>query len=78
MLSMSDSEEAEIKEKILSGGRSPALLATCPDGHQLLVTVYFRSGEFGIRDVVVPLQADEEKKQISELDWVGKAFGGGK
>ena len=76
MLSMNDEEEEEIKSKILSGGRSPALIATCPSGHQLLVTVYFRNDEFGVRDVVVPIQANEQKEEVSELDWVGRAFGG--
>jgi hypothetical protein len=78
MLSLTEKEEEEIKERILAGGRSPALIATCPNGHELLVTVYFRGGEFGVRDVVVPLRADDEKGEISEVDWVGKAFGGGK
>lgn len=72
-------ESEEIKKKILSGGRSPTLIATCEKGHQILVTLYFRNNEFGVRDVMVPIRADKkEQKEVSEIDWIGDAFGGGK
>jgi hypothetical protein len=77
ILNLSDEEATEVKEKILSGGRSPTLLATCPSGHELIITLYFRNDEFGIRDVVMPMRADEENNEVSEIDWVSKAFGGG-
>ncbi len=76
-LSLSDEEANEVKAKILSGGRSPTLLATCPGGHELIITLYFRNNEFGVRDVVMPMRA-EENGEVSEIDWVSKAFGGGR
>ncbi|MFW9845688.1 MAG: hypothetical protein ACFFD6_02985 [Candidatus Thorarchaeota archaeon] len=78
MLELGDQETEDIKERILSGGRSPTLIATCTQGHQILVTLYFRDDEFGVRDVMVPIKADKkESKEVSEIDWIGDAFGGG-
>jgi hypothetical protein len=49
------------------------------NGHELLVTLYFRDGELGVRDVVMPIDTggkDQPKEHHSELDWVKKTFGG--
>ncbi|MGQ4912684.1 MAG: hypothetical protein ACP6KW_10985, partial [Candidatus Thorarchaeota archaeon] len=54
-LVLTDSEVERIQSEILENGRSPTLLSRCSNHHDLLVTLYFRDGELGIRDVVVPL-----------------------
>lgn len=76
-----DEEEVEsIQQSIVERGRSPTLLSRCEGGHELIVTLYFRDGELGIRDIAVPLESKEEeeksKKKTSELDWVKDIFGG--
>jgi hypothetical protein len=80
-LELNDEEVKRIKTMIVEEGRSPTLLSRCSKGHELLVTLYFRDDEFGVRDVAVPMEpnqsAEPEKKQ-SELDWVRSTFGGSK
>ncbi len=73
---LTDDEVQSIKEQIKNNGRSPTLITTCQDGHELLVTLYFRNDELGIRDVVVPIDIGGKKKKKSELDWVRDTFGG--
>ncbi|MHA2424921.1 MAG: hypothetical protein ACXAEF_09050 [Candidatus Thorarchaeota archaeon] len=85
IINLDDEEVASIKKAIVEDGRSPTLLATCDDGHELLVTLYFRDDELGVRDVAVPLgtgkngrkeETKPEKKLSGELDWVKDVFGG--
>lgn len=76
ILNLNDDEAEEIKQRILDGGRSPALIAKCTNGHEILVTLYFRNGSFGVRDVALPIRADGTEEKVSEIDWVSKAFGG--
>lgn len=75
-IEMTGEEEAEIKTKITSTGRSPTIIVRCKQGHELLVTLYNTPNGLGIRDVVVPLRKEEESKPVSGLDWVSRAFGG--
>ena len=80
-ISLSEDEVESIKKKIVEAGRSPTLLAKCKNGHELLVTLYFRDDTLGIRDVAVPLGAVESeesmnRKKTSEFDWLRDAFGG--
>jgi hypothetical protein len=78
-LDIDDEQIESIKKAILDHGRSPTLLSKCDDGHELLVTLYFRDDELGIRDVAVPLDPNGEKKEKpTELDWVRSTFGGNK
>ncbi len=81
LIKLSDEEVESIKRTIVENGRSPTLLATCDEGHELLVTLYFRDDELGVRDVAVPLgkaqkEKKPEKKLAGELDWVKDVFGG--
>lgn len=78
---LTEDEVKNIQETIVDKGRSPTLLSKCKNGHELLVTLYFRDGELGVRDVVMPIEAgssDESKQKPNELDWVRDTFGGGK
>ncbi|MHA1637346.1 MAG: hypothetical protein ACTSUB_04960 [Candidatus Thorarchaeota archaeon] len=74
-----DEEEVEsIKAGIREKGRSPTLISRCSKGHELLVTLYFRDDELGIRDVIMPLgKAGTKKEKKKEIDWLRDAFGGG-
>ncbi len=85
MINLDEQEVESIKKAIVEDGRSPTLLATCEEGHELLVTLYFRDDELGVRDVAVPLgrgangkkeEKKSEKKLAGELDWVKDVFGG--
>ncbi|MGY5872778.1 MAG: hypothetical protein RTV72_11070 [Candidatus Thorarchaeota archaeon] len=81
IISLDDNEVNNIQETILEKGRSPTLISKCGNGHELLVTLYFRDGELGVRDVVMPIETGstvESKKPPSELDWVRDTFGGKK
>ncbi len=80
-INLSEDEVESIKKKIMDAGRSPTLLAKCKNGHELLVTLYFRDDALGIRDVAVPLGAVESGepmngKEANEFDWLRDAFGG--
>ena len=74
-----DDEEVEsIKIGIREKGRSPTLISRCQKGHELLVTLYFRDDELGIRDVLMPLDTSKGKKEKpKEIDWLRDAFGRG-
>lgn len=79
-IDLSDDEVDSIKSTIKKDGRSPTLLTKCEKGHELLVTLYFRDDELGVRDIAVPIGTRQEekkpKKQLSgELDWVKDVFG---
>ncbi len=81
IITLDDDEIKNIKETILEKGRSPTMLSKCDNGHELLVTLYFRDGELGVRDVVMPIEASSSEKSkgpASELDWVRDTFGGKK
>jgi len=80
VISLSDEEVENIKVSIVEKGRSPTLLSKCDEGHDLLVTLYFRDDELGVRDVAMPIgkterEKDPEKKLSGELDWVKDVFG---
>ncbi len=81
VIDLSDEEVESIKNTIKENGRSPTLLATCDNGHELLVTLYFRDDELGVRDIAVPMdkgqqkKKPDEKKLAGELDWVKDVFG---
>ena len=81
VIHLDDNEVKNIQEIIVTKGRSPTLLSRCKNGHELLVTLYFRDGELGVRDVAMPIEAgsiDESKSKPNELDWIRDTFGGGK
>jgi hypothetical protein len=76
---LDESEVKKIQETIVQKGRSPTMLSKCKNGHELLVTLYFRDGELGVRDVAMPIETgtkDEQRDHRSELDWVRDTFGG--
>jgi len=79
-LSLNEKQEDDVKNKIRSQGRSPTLITECSQGHELLVTLYFRGSELAVRDVIVAYVPDSEagkqQKAKSEIDWVKHAFGG--
>ena len=80
VIALNEEEIANIKQTIVEKGRSPTLLSRCANGHELLVTLYFRDDELGVRDVAVPIEASKpeketEKKLSGELDWVKDVFG---
>jgi hypothetical protein len=80
MIDLDEDEIESIKRTIKEKGRSPTVLATCENGHELIVTLYFRDNELGVRDIAVPMgkSQDEkkpEKKLSGELDWVKDVFG---
>ena len=80
IITLDDEEVENIKKTIVDKGRSPTLLSKCENGHELLVTLYFRDDELGIRDVAVPIGTSQqekkpEKKLSGELDWVKDVFG---
>ncbi len=80
-IDLSDEEIENIKKAIVEEGRSPTLLSECENGHELLVTLYFRDDELGVRDIAVPIEAgssSKPKEKPDELDWVKSAFGGRK
>ncbi len=80
ILTLDDDEVESVKEAIVEKGRSPTLLARCESGHELIVTLYVRDGELGVRDIAVPLDSKRDEKEPekakSELDWVKDVFGG--
>jgi hypothetical protein len=76
-----DEPEAEaVKKRIADEGRSPTMIVNCSEGHELLVTLYINGGKLAVRDVVVPMRAENEdnneNKSPSEIDWLKKTFGG--
>ena len=80
-LVLTDEDVESVKAAILKDGRSPTFITRCVNGHELLVTLYFRDNELGVRDVVVPLgstDAKGDRKPPSELDWLKRTFGGSK
>jgi hypothetical protein len=78
---LNEKQEHDVKNRIRSEGRSPTLIAECSEGHELLITLYFRGSELAVRDVIVAYKAglDENNSKVSksEIDWVRHAFGGG-
>jgi len=79
IINLDDAEVKIIQETIIEKGRSPTMISKCENGHELLVTLYFRDGELGVRDVVMPIEArasENPKEPPSELDWVRDTFGG--
>lgn len=83
LVQMSEAEAASVKARIMNEGRSPTLIVTCENNHELLITLYnLRDGEgLGVRDIVVPQRSDNGKpetkdKDAKEIDWLTKAFGG--
>ena len=83
IITLDDEEVNNIQKTIVEKGRSPTLLAKCENGHELIVTLYFRDGELGIRDVVMPIDGvttggKGKESPPSELDWVRDVFGGSK
>jgi hypothetical protein len=81
VIDLSEEEVEAIKKTILENGRSPTLLSTCENGHELIVTLYFRDDKLGVRDIAVPIgngrkKKEPEKKLSGELDWVKDVFGG--
>ena len=80
VIALDEEEVANIKKTIVEKGRSPTLLSKCDNGHELLVTLYFRDDELGVRDVAVPIGTGKEEKKprkelSGELDWVKDVFG---
>ena len=79
IINLDETEVKNIQEMIIKQGRSPTMISKCEKGHELLVTLYFRDGELGVRDVVMPIEAkssEDTKEPPSELDWVRDTFGG--
>jgi hypothetical protein len=76
IIELSEDEVEKIKNSIINDGRSPTLLSRCENDHELIVTLYFRDDELGVRDIAVPLEANGKKEKPKELDWVRSAFGG--
>ena len=73
---LDENEVESIKSAIREKGRSPTLISSCENGHELLVTLYFRDDELGIRDVLVPLETSTKKNdKPKEIDWLRSAFG---
>lgn len=81
MLLLSEKQENDVMNKIRSEGRSPTLITECSEGHELLITLYFRGSQLAVRDVIVAYKAgskdNNSKVSKSEIDWVKRAFGGG-
>ena len=79
-MKMKKGEAEDIKKRISAEGRSPTMIVKCPQGHELLVTLYIKEGELAARDIVVPMKIktkkDDKKKAPSEIDWLKDAFGG--
>ncbi len=79
IIDLNSEDMDSVKKTIKDRGRSPTLLTTCDNGHELLVTLYFRDGELGVRDVAVPMgtagKEEKPKKLSGELDWVRDVFG---
>ncbi|MBN2230141.1 MAG: hypothetical protein JW779_11185 [Candidatus Thorarchaeota archaeon] len=80
VIELTDEEVSSIKSTIKESGRSPTLLTKCENGHELLVTLYFRDDELGVRDIAVPIGTSKKeekpsKKLSGELDWVKDVFG---
>ena len=81
VIALDDEEVENIKKTIVEKGRSPTLLSKCANGHELLVTLYFRDDELGVRDIAVPIEAGKQeekkpdKKLSGDLDWVKDVFG---
>jgi hypothetical protein len=81
IINLSEDEVENIKKTIVEKGRSPTLLSRCENGHELLVTLYFRDDELGVRDIAVPIGTGKEEKKkpekelSGELDWVKDVFG---
>ncbi|MBD3157388.1 MAG: hypothetical protein GF309_01245 [Candidatus Lokiarchaeota archaeon] len=77
---MDDPEAEAVKKRIADEGRSPTMIVNCSDGHELLITLYMNGGKLAVRDVVVPMRAEDEDtgddKSSSEIDWLKKTFGG--
>lgn len=81
VINLDDEEVENIKKTIVDKGRSPTLLSRCENGHELLVTLYFRDDELGVRDIAVPIGTGKQEKKepdeklSGELDWVKDVFG---
>ncbi len=81
VINLDEDEIENIKKTIIEKGRSPTLLSRCANGHELLVTLYFRDDELGVRDIAVPIGTGKQdkkkpsKKLSGELDWVKDVFG---
>ncbi len=80
VVELDENEVEAIKKTIKEKGRSPTVLTTCENGHELIVTLYFRDDELGVRDIAVPMGKTQEakkpeKKLSGELDWVKDIFG---
>ena len=73
---LDEAEVESVKKAIVEEGRSPTLLSKCNNGHDLIVTLYFRDDELGIRDVAMPLDPGKDDEKPSEFDWVKRTFGG--
>lgn len=56
------------------------MIVNCSEGHELLITLYMNGGKLAVRDVVVPMRAENEdtneNKSPSDIDWLKKTFGG--
>ncbi len=81
-LSLSEEQQNDVKNKIRSEGRSPTLITECSQGHELLITLYFRGSNLSVRDVIVAYKTQPEEhdsdESPSEIDWVKQAFGDGR
>lgn len=78
-MDISEEEVQDVKARIAKEGRSPTMIVACDNGHDLLVTLYNVGDGLGVRDVVVAMKKTEpadENKEVSEIDWLKKAFGG--
>lgn len=78
-MDISEDEVRDVKERIAKDGRSPTMIVACENGHDLLVTLYNVGDGLGVRDVVVAMKKTESasgKEEVSEIDWLKKAFGG--
>ncbi len=78
-MDITEEEVADVKARIAQDGRSPTVIVKCENGHDLLVTLYNMGDGLGVRDVVVAMTKAEvsgNKTEVSEIDWLKRAFGG--
>lgn len=78
-MDITEEEVADVKSRIAQDGRSPTVIVKCENGHDLLVTLYNMGDGLGVRDIVVAMAKTEvavDKTEVSEIDWLKKAFGG--